>query len=177
MYKPREDSFLILRHIKNYAGKNSRVLDLGAGSALLAREAAKFAASVTATDINKKLIAKHKKENKIKNKKIKFISSDLFSNIQDKEEFDLIIFNPPYLPSKEIKDKEIDGGKNGTEIIELFLRQAKNYLSKEGTILIICSSLNKNIERLFQKHDYKFKLLDQENFFFEKILLYELNRK
>lgn len=173
MYTPREDSFLIQKHIKNYARKNSKVLDLGTGSAILAKESAKYAVSVTAVDINKKLITKLKKENKnIKN--INFIYSNLFSNVKGK--FDLITFNPPYLPSKKIKDIEIDGGKNGTEIIKKFLKQAKEFLTEKGKILIICSSLNKNIEAIFKKYSYDFKLIDQESFFFEKILLYELNK-
>lgn len=171
MYKPREDSFLILKHIKKYIDKNSRVLDMGTGSAILAMEAAKKAKKVVAIDINKNLIAKHKKENK--NKKIKFISSDLFSNI--KGNFDLIIFNPPYLPSEKTTDIALDGGKNGTETIERFLEQAKGFLTEDGKILIICSSLNKDIEKLFIKYSYRYKLLDQENFFFEKIFLYELS--
>ena len=170
MYKPREDSFLIARHIKEYIKPDYKILDMGTGSALLAKESAKYCKQVIAVDINKKLISKLKRENR--NKAIQFISSDLFSNIQEK--FDLIIFNPPYLPSKQIKDKTIDGGKNGTEIIERFLKQAKDHLKPKGKILIICSSLNKNIEQLFKRYEYKHKLIDKEAFFFEKLFLYEL---
>ncbi len=171
-YEPREDSYLILKHIKNYIKKEDRILDLGTGSSILAKEAAKskYAKEIIACDINKELIIKLKKENK--NSKIKFIHSNIFSNIKNK--FNLIIFNPPYLPSKTIKDIRIDGGKNGTEIIEKFLQQVKNHLKKDGRILLICSSLNKNIINLFKKYQYKFKKIDEKKVFFEKILLYEL---
>ncbi|UZE93961.1 MAG: methyltransferase [Candidatus Pacearchaeota archaeon] len=170
MYEPREDSFLLLKHIKNYINKNDIVLDIGTGSGILAKESSKYAREVIACDINKELIKKLKRNNK--NPKIKFIYSDLFSNIKGK--FNLILFNPPYLPSKKIKYKEIDGGKSGTEIINRFLREAKNYLEKNGKILLLCSSLNKNVEQLFKKYQYNFKKIDEEKFFFEKLYLYEL---
>lgn len=170
MYKPREDSFLIQKHIKDYV-KSNEVLDVGTGSGILAEESARYCKNVIACDIDKKLIKKLKKENK--NKHIKFVLSNLFSNIEKK--FDLIMFNPPYLPSEQIKDTEIEGGKNGTEIIKRFLKQAKTFLNDEGKILLICSSLNKNIEKLFEKYGYKFRLIDSKAFFFEKIFLYELS--
>ena len=169
MYEPREDSFLILKHIRDYVKKKDKVLDVGTGTGILAKEALKYAKEVVANDIDKKLINKLAKNN---TSKLKFIQSDLFSNI--KEKFNLILFNPPYLPSQKIKDKKIDGGKNGTEIIERFLRQAKNYLKKNGKILLLCSSLNKNINRLFKKYKYKAKKIDEKKMFFEKLYVYEL---
>lgn len=168
MYQPREDSFLIQKHIKGCIKPNSAVLDVGTGSGILAREAAKHCKNVTACDIDKELIAKLSKENR----HIKFVSSNLFLNIEGK--FDLIIFNPPYLPSKKIENKEIDGGKNGTQLIEKFLQQAKHHLKPEGKILLVCSSLNRNIEKLFEKYHYNFKLIDKQAFFFEQLFLYML---
>lgn len=172
LYEPKEDSFLLLEHIKNYAKPNSKVLDMGTGSGILAIEAAKYAKEVIACDIDK-AIETLKKANK--NKKVKFIHSNLFSNINILNKFDLIIFNPPYLPSTKIKDIDIDGGKNGTTVIEKFLKQAKKYLKKEGKILLLCSSLNKNIERLFKKYNYNFKKIDKKSFFFEKLYVYILS--
>jgi release factor glutamine methyltransferase len=166
MYRPREDSFLILKHIKDYA--KGSVLEIGTGSGILAIGASKYSKKVTACDINEDVIMELKK-----NKKIKFIHSDLFSNIGGK--FDLIMFNPPYLPSKKIEDIEIDGGKNGTQIIGRFLREAKKYLNAEGKILLLCSSLNKDIEKLFEKCGYRAKIIGQESFFFERLFLYELS--
>jgi release factor glutamine methyltransferase len=168
MYNPREDSFLVLKHIKEYA--KGFVLEVGTGSGILAKEAAKYSDDVTACDINKELVSKLKRENK--DKHITFVYSNLFSEINGK--FDLIIFNPPYLPSKKIEDIEVDGGRNGTEIIERFLKQAKTHLNKDGKILLLCSSLNKDIEKLFKKWGYAFRLIDQEAFFLEKLFLYEL---
>jgi len=163
MYSPREDSFLIKKHIKDYA--KGKALDMGTGSGILAKEAAKYCKDVVAVDINKKL--------RFKRKHVGFVHSNLFSRVKGK--FNLIIFNPPYLPSKKIEDIEIDGGKNGTEIIERFLKQARAHLSEGGKILLLCSSFNKNIEKMFKKCRYQFKLIDKESLFFEKLFLYELD--
>jgi len=167
VYEPREDSFLLLKHIKEYA-KDKKVLEIGTGSGILAFEASKYAKSVLATDINKNAI--HNAKQKTLPKNLKFIYSNLFSNVRGK--FDLILFNPPYLPSKEIEYIELDGGNNGTEIIEKFLKQAGKFLNKQGKILMICSSLNKNIEGLFNKYNYKFKKIDEQSFFFEKLFVF-----
>ncbi len=169
-YEPREDTFLLLKHIKKYIKTQYTVLEIGTGTGILAEEAAKYAKQVTASDIDKELIEKLKRNNK--NPKIKFINSNLFINIKNK--FNLILFNPPYLPSKEIKDIRTDGGKNGTEIIERFLKQAKKYLKENGKILLVCSSLNKNIKQLFEKYQYKFKKIDEKKLFFENLYVYEL---
>ena len=104
IYKPREDSELLAKYVKKYAFGN--ILDMGTGSGIQALTAAKNkkVRSVLAADIQEEVID-YNKEN-IKNKKIKFIVSDLFSNIKGK--FETIIFNPPYLPEDvQLKDLTI----------------------------------------------------------------------
>lgn len=171
IYEPAEDTFLLAKHIKDYIkDKNVKVLDLGTGSVYLAVEAKKYSDNILAADINPEAVELAKK------KKIKFIQSNLFSNIKDK--FDLILFNPPYLPEEKQENKESSlittGGKQGFEIIEEFLKQVKSHLNKDAKILLICSTLTGDVESLFKKYNYKFRLIDEEKAFFEKILLYEL---
>lgn len=167
MYEPKEDSFLLQKYVKKYA--KGSVLDLGTGSGIQAITALKTAKKVTASDINEKLIDKLQK----KYPKINFIYSDLFKNI--KEKYDLIIFNPPYLPQdKNIKDRTIYGGKKGYEIIERFLTQVKGYLKPNGKILLIFSSLTnkKKIDGLIKQNNLNFKLLEEKRIFFEVLYVY-----
>ena len=102
------------------------------------------------------------------------IYSDLFSNI--KEKFDIIIFNPPYLPedknNKEDRESKLatTGGKKGSEIINRFLQQAKKHLTKDGKIFLLTSSLTKNINWL----DYKKKLIAKKKLFFEELMVWEI---
>jgi release factor glutamine methyltransferase len=190
MYEPREDSFLIAKHIKDFCNKSPifNVLDMGTGSGILALEASRYCNHVTAVDIDKDVVKLLKQRRINVNKahqstnnrylSIKFIHSNLFSNIKKaKTKFDLIIFNPPYLPSRKstFKHIDLDGGLHGTEIIERFLKDARKFLKKDGKILLLTSSLNRGILLLFKKYNLSYKIIDQENFFFEKLYVWILD--
>ncbi|MFH1592074.1 MAG: HemK2/MTQ2 family protein methyltransferase [Candidatus Woesearchaeota archaeon] len=178
IYEPNEDSYLLTEYVKKFA--KGKVLDLGTGTGIQAETALKNTKNVLAADINKEAVEFCRK------KGINTIQSDLFENI--KEKFDLIIFNPPYLPqereyagikmtSKDFNyanDISIVGGKKGHETIERFLNQAKNHLNKNGQILLSFSSLSGNIEKCMKKYNYKFKKIAEKKVFFETLYVYLL---
>ena len=155
IYEPNEDSELLAKYVKKFA--RGKVLDIGTGSGIQA-------------DMNKEAV------DYAKGRGINAIVSDLFSNVKGK--FDLIIFNPPYLPDEKSEDKEskkiTTGGKYGYEILEKFFREASNYLNNSGKILIVFSSLtNKNkVEKIIKENNFKFELLESEKLFFETLYCY-----
>ena len=53
--------------------------------------------------------------------------------------FDLVFFNPPYLPSWPIEDLAVDGGPTGVEVPVSFLEDALRVLTKDGTIVALIS--------------------------------------
>lgn len=168
IYEPAEDSYLLQDQVKRYS-KNKKVLDLGTGSGIQAETAVRQGAKVLAADINQECI------DFVKGKGINAVKSDLFSSINEK--FDLIIFNPPYLPENKLEPKDSSssttGGKKGNEIFENFLKKAKNYLNEEGKILVVVSSLTPNVEKLMKQYKYNFKKLSEKNLpFFEKLTVY-----
>lgn len=174
IYKPREDSHLLEIEVKKYA-RGKTLLDMGAGSGIQAKVAIKSKAkSVLAVDINPKAIKNLKKE------KIPSVKSDLFSKIKGK--FDVISFNPPYLPEDEREDTEsrlaTTGGKRGDEIILRFLKHAKSHLNKNGTILLVISSLTpkKRILNLLKKQKLAHEVLSSKTFFFEKLQVWKISR-
>lgn len=169
IYEPEEDSFLLSKYVKDYA--RGKVLDMGCGSCILAEAAAKKTKNVTAVDINPEAVRLAKK------KGFKAIQSDLFENITGR--FNLVIFNPPYLP--EDKDEDIEsrlvttGGKKGNETLKRFLEQAREHMALDGNILLVVSSLTPNAEVLFRENGFEFKLLETKNIFFEKLIVYLLS--
>jgi len=171
IYEPAEDSFLIEKSVKQFAeGKSA--LDMGTGSGILAEVAlATGAKSVLAVDVNQEAV------NNVKQKGINTRHSDLFSNISEK--FDLIIFNPPYLPKTKDEDAESEkittGGTHGYEIIKKFLIQARAHLNPNGKILILFSSLTgrERVDKILQENNYKFKCLETNKLFFEELYVYE----
>jgi len=178
LYEPLEDSFLLKKHIKKYV--KGTVLDIGTGTGIQALEAAKSkrVVKVFATDINPKAIDYCREH--VTNKKIIFLTSDLFNAFRfDKRykdiKFDTIIFNPPYLPTdKKAKDIALDGGKNGYELICRFLNNAKPFLKPKTNILIIFSSLTgkEKIDHYLTKKHFTFKELEKKHIFFEDLFVY-----
>jgi len=173
VYEPQEDSYMLLEQVKKLA--YGRVLDMGTGSGILALGAAEKpeVREVIAVDIDKQAI-KELKEKKIK--KIKIVQSDLFMNIGGN--FDVIIFNPPYLPDeKRDYDVALAGGKKGHELIEKFLHSAKYRLNQDGFILIVFSNLTgkEEVDSMIKKEGYCQELLDKKSLaFFEELYVYKI---
>ena len=75
---------------------------------------------------------------------INFIESNLFENINN--EFDIIVSNPPYIRTEEIKSlsKEVqneplialDGGQDGLDFYRDIIKQAHNYLKSNGKLCL-----------------------------------------
>ncbi|MBU0461354.1 MAG: methyltransferase, partial [Nanoarchaeota archaeon] len=178
MYEPQEDSYLILSQVRKFVKKGDAVLEIGTGSGLLAEEAAKRVKNVLAVDINKDAVAYCKK--RIKNKKITFRTSDLFSSVKGK--FDLIIFNPPYLPRDEGEPEDMSvalaGGKHGYEVLGNFLSEAADHLTPKGRILILFSDrTNKaKVEAFIKDALLDFKEVASKNIFFEILHVYLLKK-
>jgi release factor glutamine methyltransferase len=88
--------------------------------------------------------------------------------------FDVVAFNPPYLPSEQIEDRSVDGGLHGVEVPLEFLNSALQVLKREGKILILLSSLGDM--NLFAKfcsdHRLIAKKLVEKKFFFETLTVY-----
>ena len=148
---------------------------MGTGFGILAETALKSGAmDILAVDINKEVVSY------VRSKGIKAKLSDLFSSVDEK--FDLIVFNPPYLPEDELEDEETrritTGGKNGYEILEKFIIDSKDYLNKNGKILIVFSSLtDKNkIDEVLKENKYKFECLEKKKLFFEELYVYLISR-
>ncbi len=183
IYLPREDSFLLESKILKEKLRSKKCLDLGTGSGILGRAMLRAGAKeVWFADINfdaikvaKRNLKKskeHKFLDKSKSVRVHFIESNLFSAIE-KEKFDLIAFNPPYVPSDEIKWLDTDGGEEGMQVIEKFLLDFEKHLEKKGVLLLLFSSLNnkKRIFYLLKKQKFSFKIIAEQSFFFEKIFV------
>lgn len=168
IYEPAEDSYLLEEQVKKFAKRGIKVLDMGTGSGIQA-EAAKDC-DVLAVDINQECV------DFVRKKGINCIKSDLFENVKGK--FDLIIFNPPYLPEdeEEPEDSKLSttGGKKGNEILERFFSQVENYLNKNGKILIVFSSLTPDVDKIIKKYGFSYKKLSEQKIPFETLYVYEI---
>ncbi|MDA4129342.1 MAG: hypothetical protein OK457_01095 [Thaumarchaeota archaeon] len=93
--------------------------------------------------------------------------------------FDIVAFNPPYLPSHVIEDRATDGGHEGIEIPLEFLVSALKVLKNHGRILVLLSSLG-NVERFKRFCAQRLLIVDkvaERRFFFETLFVYLISRK
>lgn len=170
IYRPAEDSHLLQQTIKdNIKDTNIKVLEIGSGSGIqlqTLKNLGVFGQNIIGSDINPEAVKCCKELG------FNCIESDLFQNFHGK--FDLIVFNPPYLPKN--KDEDLDsqiattGGKQGSEIINKFLEQAKEHLTPNSKIFLLTSSLTENINW----GGWKKKLLSERKLFMEKLFVWKL---
>ncbi|XRO76748.1 HemK2/MTQ2 family protein methyltransferase [Methanocaldococcus sp. 10A] len=161
VYEPAEDSILLLKNLVDV--KNKEVLEIGVGTGLISIACAKKGAKkVVGVDINPYAVELAKENAKLNNVDIICLESDLFENVTGK--FDVILFNPPYLPTSD-EDKidsylnyAFDGGKNGRGILDRFIDNLPNYLKKGGVVQILQSSLTGEEETINKLKSLGFKV-------------------
>ncbi len=129
-----------------------KILDLCTGSGAIAIAIKKYIpeAEIVASDLSSKAL--RIANNNDRTKKIRFILSDLFENINEK--FDIIVSNPPYIKTEEIKtlSKEVqneplmalDGGQDGLYFYEKIIKQANSYLNQNGYLCLEIGENQKN---------------------------------
>ncbi len=178
VYEPAEDTFLLARNLRVKEGE--RVLDVGTGCGILAILATKKAGEVVAVDINPYALACAKRNADLNDvaAKVDFRLGDLFESLEIYEEFDLILFNAPYLPVEKDEgvawvEKAWTGGNTGRDVIDRFITEVSKHLSKSGRILLVQSTLS-NVEetiRKFLQHGLYAKVIAEEKSTFETITL------
>ena len=183
---PRNDSEILIQAIlNNYKNKNEKfkILDLGTGSGCLILTLLKlykksFGIGVDISNKALKVAKKNAKNLKIKN--IKFIQNNWNDNINEK--FDIIISNPPYIPQNTIKTLDLEVQKynpiislnGGTDGLLYYRYLAKNIFKnfKENTKLFLEIGINQKteIEKIFNKYDFKINNVYKDYSNIERIL-------
>ena len=127
----------------------SLIADIGTGSGAIAVTIAKFVKDVKIIGIDTSeealKIARQNAEQHQVTDRCEFRHGDLFEPIQEK--FDLILSNPPYIPTAvidtlavDVKDWEprqaLDGGEDGLTYIRKIINEAPDHLKPGGLLLI-----------------------------------------
>lgn len=149
---PRPETELIVENaleiLKNI--ENPRFCEIGVGSGCISVAILHENKTATAkgTDISAKSlkIARKNAEKHKVSERLQLEISDVFDTFEN-EKFDLIVSNPPYIPSKdfdalqrEVRDFEpkvaLTDDKNGLSIIEKIIENAPNFLKPNGYLLM-----------------------------------------
>jgi len=146
VYEPAEDSFFFAENMRIEC--DEYVLDMGTGCGILGIVAAEKASRVVAIDINPYAVhyAKENAEVNCARGKLSFVQGDLFTPLRSEKQFDLVLFNAPYLPEEPFGsgswlERAWNGGKTGRQVINRFIFDAPKYLKEAGRVLLMLSTV------------------------------------
>lgn len=131
--------------------ENLNIVEVGTGSScvivaviksLINAKALALDISPNALEVASKNIARHKLSSRIK-----LLQSDLFSNLSANLRFDILLSNPPYIPSHQIDLLEdevrkhdpicaLDGGKDGLNFYRSIAKNSKKFLKEHGYLYL-----------------------------------------
>lgn len=117
---------------------------------------------------------------------VEIINSNLFNNLRTCGQFDIILFNPPYVETEQDELNKTDivasyaGGKQGREVILKFLHTVYDHLSNNGILYLL-------LEKSNIPHEIMTSTLISEKFYYtelkkkktlnETIFIYKLRKK
>jgi release factor glutamine methyltransferase len=175
VYSPEADTFLLLDAARAEAKGGDRVLEVGTGSGYIAAELVR-GCDVVATDINPHAVLCARERG------VEVVRGDLFSGIRST--FDLVIFNPPYLPTQPQEriddwfEYALDGGESGRVVIERFAADVDRVLAPGGRTLLLISSLTglREVCELFVRHGFSADIAVQQTVEDEKLYVLRIYR-
>jgi len=178
-FLPREETaFWVKKAIKELKEKNEiKILDIFSGTGCIGIAILKNAKNsfVVFGDKSDKAIEQIKinlQINKINKKRAVVVKTNIFSNVHSK--YDFIFANPPYVAKERLNEVQAEvkkyepkiawyGGKDGMDYISKFLKEAKNFLNKNGEIYFEFDPQQKRtIEEILKKENYKFRFFKDQ---------------
>lgn len=145
---PRHDTETLVTTALESVPAARSVLDIGTGSGCIAIAVAKQlpAAMVLATDISEAALVVARRNAELNGTNIELLHGSLLEPVGDRC-FDLILSNPPYIPSADIASLEpevrhgdplraLDGGIDGLDIYRLLVPAAVAHLNPGGWLLV-----------------------------------------
>lgn len=145
---PRHDTEVLISEALARQSAAHSVLDIGTGSGCIAVSLQKRLSSaiVTATDISEAALAIARRNAEKHSAPIEFLLGSLFAPVAGRS-FDLIVSNPPYIPTADIEslDQEVrdydpvialDGGSDGLAFYRTLIPASVDYLNANGWLLV-----------------------------------------
>jgi release factor glutamine methyltransferase len=143
VFAPRSDASVLLDAALPRV--HGDVLDVCAGSGVLALASAPHAAAVVAVDISRTAVAAIRASAMLNRRRVEVRRGDLFQPIGTRR-FDVILANPPYLPTPPaaaavLGARAWDGGPHGRDVLDRICAEAPAHLRPGGVLLIVQSAL------------------------------------
>jgi release factor glutamine methyltransferase len=123
-----------------------RLLDVCTGSGMLAVAGALCGAQATAIDVSRKAVLTARLNGRLNGVDVRALRGSLFEPVAE-ERFDLIVSNPPYVPSRRSDlprrglERAWEAGYDGRVVLDRLCREAPAHLRPGGALLLVHSTL------------------------------------
>lgn len=145
---PRPETELLVEAALAALPEGGRALDLCTGSGAIGITLAleRKGARVVATDLSAEALAVARENAAALGAAVTLVAGDLFAAVAPGERFDVIVSNPPYVPtgelaglSREVRREPplaLDGGADGLALLRRIAAEAPRWLAPGGTLLL-----------------------------------------
>ena len=152
---PRPDTETLIEIVEEYITRRQlnepEILDLCTGSGAVACALASIfpKASIKAVDISTVAceVAEKNAFNLGFKERIEILQGDLYKALKEERKFDVIVTNPPYIPSSALDELQpevsnyeprlaLDGGTTGMDLIETIISESVRYLKPSGMLAL-----------------------------------------
>lgn len=147
VYAPQADSRLLAEAICRENVRGLDVLDLCSGSGVLAAQAARLGARVSAVDISRRAVWTTRLNVLLARQHVAVHRGDLLSALPGRS-FDLIVSNPPYVPVARSAlprgglARAWDAGRDGRALLDRICSVAPVALRPGGVLLLVHSAVS-----------------------------------
>lgn len=117
------------------------------------------------------------------------LTCDMFAAFKETVKFDVIVFNPPYVPTdkdeliRAFVERDISaswaGGRNGREVIDRFISEVAEYLCDDGLMYLVVLEVNNPDEIILnaQRHGFTAQCIMQRQAGIEKLRVLRFRRE
>ncbi len=168
---------LAIQKSKEIKKEDIKVLDLCCGSGVIGLTIAKCSSKKTnifLSDVSGKALRVCKKNAKKLGlqKNVKIVKSNLFCGLKNLGPFDIIVCNPPYVPTKDIQKLDVsvkkydpilalDGKEDGLYFYKKIAQKARDFLTKNGVFLLEFGIKQaKNVKKILEKNGFFVKIFN-----------------
>ncbi len=180
VYEPAEDTYMVIDNL-HIIKKQSKILDLGSGSGALGIMAYPYAKRIISIDFSPFAVENTKWNFKKNNmyQKSNVIQANYLEKLPINYKFDVILFNPPYLPdsNEDTQDKWLRKswaiGKGIDAINGAFKQNIQYIIKPNGFVLMISSSITQldKVFSIIERYRFKARIIDKKSYFLEKLYL------
>jgi release factor glutamine methyltransferase len=148
---PRPETELLVEAALSVMNANARICDVGTGSGCIAITllCERSEATAVAIDVSEEALTIARENASVQSvgHRVEFVTSDCFTALNPKTEFDLILSNPPYVSAnmlsglqREVRDHEpqiaLSPGEDGLTVIRRLLVESPGFIRGNGHLLM-----------------------------------------